>query len=138
MFWKQTFSALLTDPTAEQLHDCVQEACSAANTRCRLYLVDPPANLEEVLTKASGVLQVLGGAPRKGSGTDPAGKESSLGVAWYTRENRVVLVVSRRGFARANAFGKEPMIDKLSPNELVTRYLAETTPAEEAAGPSQI
>ena len=137
MFWQQTFTALLTDPTPEQLHQCVQDACSDANAGCRMYLVDLPANLDEALTKDSGVLQVLGGAPRKGSGTDPAGKESSLGVAWYTRENRVVLVVSRRGFARANAFGKEPMIDKLSPNELVTRYLAETTPAEEAAGRSQ-
>ncbi len=73
-----------------------------------MYLVDLPASLDQALAKDSGVLQALGGAPRKGRGTDTAGKESSLGVAWYTRENRVVLVVSRRGFARANAFGKEP------------------------------
>jgi hypothetical protein len=102
-----------------------------------MYLVDPPANLDEALTKESGVLQVLGGAPRKGRGTDTAGKESSLGVAWYTRENRVVLVVSRRGFARANAFGKAHLIDSLSAEELVTRYLEETTRGENVAGRSQ-
>ena len=133
MFYEQDFIRILESPDPETLANCVSEACSVANYRARAYLVSPPGSLAAVTKAPEGQIHEFGGAPHRSRRSGRAGKESSLGIVWFTMDKKYVLVVARRGFARSNPFGPLREIKDLSPEMLFQNFVKESQLAHQKA-----
>lgn len=133
MFYQQDYIRILEFPDLETLANFVSEACSRANYRAREYLVSPPSSLETVIKTPEGQIHEFGGAPRHSRRSRRAGKESSLGIVWFTRDKKYVLVVARRGFARSNPFGPLRQIKDMSPEVLFQNFVKKSQLAHQNA-----
>ena len=103
-FWDHDFDTVLKNPTKPVLREVVKNACIQANGKARKHLVSAP-NLRPVHSQKEGELSVHGRTVSQSY--NPHGKESVIGIGWYTdrRGNKIVRVVGSRMFKRANVWG---------------------------------
>ncbi|MFC1591234.1 hypothetical protein ACFL43_01790 [Thermodesulfobacteriota bacterium] len=119
-FYNHDFDQILKNPDKKELKKCVEEACSTANARARMYLVSPP-KLDPVFKKKEGNIDQSGGAPIGSRRSRLAQKESVLGIAWFTDSENIkhIRVISSRKYARENVWGYSKFISKLTPKQIV-------------------
>lgn len=116
-------STILTDPTQKQLKSYLDATCKATNGSARTNLISTPRKYMDVFKKEEGIIEQFGGASRGSRRSGLAGVESSLGIAWCTVDGvKSVLVVAKRGFARANPFGDARTYGKMTPVQVVESY----------------
>ena len=121
-----TFLTFLKNPKLAELKDTVDKACKMANARAWTYLVSPPKNLKGVIDKKEGTIEHFGGQGQLSGWPGP--KESTVGIAWYTKAgSKTVLVFSRRYFHRINVFGNALIFREMTPEQIVKRYRQQDT-----------